>query len=115
MKTIKGLLLFICLSALMSFAPPPPTVIYNGAKITLASSTELEVEFADISGAYQERTAYITIVTATSTVQVATKTIDANIGVWAAGSKVVMGFVNSSRNIRIKGTTGDVIQITHSK
>ena len=117
MKTIKTLLLLTCLAALVSFAPmDDATTIYNGAKITLADGNELEIEFGDIDyNLYQERTAYVTILTATSTVQVATRAIDASIGAWPATSKVVIGFVNRGRNIRLKGTAGDVIQITHSK
>ncbi len=116
MKTIKLLFLSVCLVALSSFAPPVATTIYNGSKITLADGNELEVEFGDIDyNLYQERTAFITIISATSTVQVATRTIDSSTGAWNAGSKVVMGFVNRGRNIRLKGTAGDVIQITHSR
>ncbi|MEK9157687.1 MAG: hypothetical protein AAB638_00705 [Patescibacteria group bacterium] len=117
MKTIKVLLLFVCLTALMSFTPPVPTVIYNGAKITLASSSELEVQFGDAYPyrQHEERTAYVTIISAATTVQIATRTIDSNSGTWITGDKVPIGFINITHNIRLKGTSGDIIQITHSR
>lgn len=116
MKSIKVVILFLCLTALMSFSPPVAITKYNGDKIILADTNEVEIVFGDTPvSPFAERTAYITIVSASSDVQVATRTIDSNTGGWPAGSKIVMGFYNGSSNIKVKGPAGAVIQITHSK
>lgn len=86
----------------------------NGGKIVLADGAELEIVFNLNDLQTVRRLAYVTVVSSAAGVQISSgELIDANVTVFATGTKVPVSFINGSYNIRIKGTSGDVLSVTY--
>lgn len=93
------------------------TQIVNGAKVTLANTSDLELKFETLAGDPEDwRTATVTIVSCNAAgVQVGNRAITTAINwhAWAADSKVLISFKNGEHNIHLKGTSGDIIALTY--
>lgn len=106
---------------LLAFVLSSATLVRNGEKITLASTSDTEYIFASSTEDVQ-RTAYIYIVSSASGVQVSSGEAIADTGTgeadghcaWPTGSKIPIRFTrNGSYNLHFKGSVSDVIVVTY--
>lgn len=102
----------LILLSLLSFILCSATTISNNEKITLASTADIEYVFSKCSS--NDRTAYINIVSAATTVQFSIgEAIAVKHQGYATGTKIPVTFANGIRNIHLKGAINDIIVITY--
>jgi len=91
------------------------TQIPNGAKVTLPTG-EIEIQFRQnkVFSYGINQVACITVVTSASGVQVGSgEAITVENYAYPTDSRIIISFVNGISNIRLKGTSGDIVAITY--
>lgn len=116
---MKKLFFLISFLALCAFASdmPVPTVVYAGYVVTSSGTTEVELQFSDLSTFSSVHTlVYVqTASTNSGTIQFsAGHTIDANYAAWPAGSRIPITISNGYRNLRYKASaSSQSFYVTH--
>ena len=117
MKKLILLVSLVLILASFTTVNPVPITVYSGYAITSSGSTEVEIQFGDLSDIANVKTMIYVQVDAgnSGTIQFSVgRAINASSQPYAAGSRIPIGIINGTKNLRYKASgSGQTFSVTH--